>query len=124
MRRWRNSIVSASSGPCRSLTREHCRRRLYANVGYFTSRLCEEGFDIGNSESAIIPVLLKDETIAFEMARQCNEDGVFAMPVAYPAVAKGAERLRMNVTAAHAPENLDYAVQVLLRARAAIAVKR
>ena len=96
-------------------------RQLCSNIHYFTHRLCEEGFDIGYSETAIIPILLHDEAIAFEMARQCNQEGVYAMPVAYPAVAKGTERLRMNVTVAHRREDLEYAIQALVRARDAIA---
>ena len=55
------------------------------------------------------------------MARRCNLDGVYVMPVANPAVPKGTERLRMNITVAHRQEDLDYAVQVLVRARNALA---
>ena len=42
------------------------------------------------------------------------------MPVVYPAVPKGGERLRMCVTCDHRREDLDYAVQALVRARAAV----
>ena len=97
------------------------RRKLGSKIRYFTHKLRQEGFDIGNSETAIIPILLKDEAVAFEMARRCNLDGVYVMPVANPAVPKGTERLRMNVTVAHRQEDLDYAVQVLVRARNALA---
>ena len=96
------------------------RKQLISNVQYFISRLDDEGFDTGNSESAIIPVLLGSEAVAFEMAAQCNREGVYVMPVIYPAVPKGTERLRMNVTCDHRRENLDYAVRTLVRARAAV----
>ena len=97
------------------------RRKLGSKIRYFTHKLCQEGFDIGNSETAIIPILLKDEAMAFEMARRCNLDGVYVMPVANPAVPKGTERLRMNVPVTHRQEDLDYAIQVLVRARNALA---
>jgi 8-amino-7-oxononanoate synthase len=75
---------------------------------------------VGNSETAIVPILLRSESLAFEMANQCNIEGVYVMPVVYPAVHKGEERLRMNVTCDHKHEDLDYAVQALVRARAAL----
>jgi glycine C-acetyltransferase len=99
---------------------EERRKRLMSNIRYFTCRLREEGFDIGDSKTAIVPILLKNEELAFEMARRCNLAGVYAMPVAYPAVAVGTERLRMNVTSTHRRADLDFAVQVLVRARAAV----
>jgi len=96
------------------------RRRLMSNVGYFILRLREEGFDVGNSETAIVPVLLRSESLALEMAGQCNVEGIYVMPVVYPAVPKGTERLRMNVTCDHEREDLDYAVHALVRARAVV----
>ena len=91
-----------------------------SNVTYFVGRLREAGFDVGNSASAIVPVLLGSEALAFEMARRCNLEGLYAMPVACPAVPKGAERLRLNVTCDHRREDLDLAVDVLIRTRASI----
>jgi 8-amino-7-oxononanoate synthase len=96
------------------------RKQLLSNVRYFIKRLEEEGFDTGNSESAIIPVLLGSEAMAFEMAAQCNLEGVYVMPVIYPAVPKSTERLRMNVTCDHRHEDLEYAVLTLVRARVAV----
>jgi 8-amino-7-oxononanoate synthase len=93
------------------------RARLFANVSYFLARLREEGFNIGSTETAIIPVLLGNEATAFEMARYCHNQGVYVMPVGYPAVPKGAERLRMNVTCDHRQSDLDHALDVLLQAR-------
>ena len=94
------------------------RSRLMSNVHYFVRRLREAGFDVGNGASAIIPILLGSEALAFNLARRCNLDGLYAMPVVYPAVPKGGERLRMNVTYDHRREDLDFAIEVLQRARA------
>ena len=93
------------------------RSRLISNVRYFIGRLAEAGFDAGNSASAIVPIVLGSESLAFGMAKRCNLDGLYAMPVAYPAVPVGAERLRMNVTHDHTREDLDFAIEVLQRAR-------
>ena len=93
------------------------RTQLMANVHYFVGRLQEEGFDTGDTETAIVPVMLRSEALAFEMAKQCNLEGIYVMPVIYPAVTKGTERLRMNVTYDHRREDLDYAVRAMVRAR-------
>ena len=96
------------------------RTQLMANVAYFVGRLRTAGFDVGSSASAIVPIILASEALAFDMARRCNQEGLYAMPVAYPAVAQGAERLRLNVTSAHLRAELDFAVEVLIRARTTI----
>lgn len=91
-----------------------------SDVRHFIRRLHEEGFDTGDTGAAIVPVLLGNETLAFAMAGQCNVEGIYVMPVIYPAVPKGTERLRMNVTCDHRREELDYAVGALVRARTAV----
>jgi 8-amino-7-oxononanoate synthase len=96
------------------------RARLMSNVDNFIGRLRAEGFEVGNTVSAIIPIFLRDETLAFELARLCNLEGVYAMPAVYPAVPKGGERLRMNITYNHERADLDFAIAALLRARAAL----
>ncbi|CAG9185975.1 aminotransferase class I/II-fold pyridoxal phosphate-dependent enzyme [Cupriavidus pampae] len=96
------------------------RARLMTNVSYFIHRLRDEGFEVGNTQSAIIPILMRDEKLAFEVARLCNLRGVYAMPAVYPAVPKGTERLRMNVTYDHTRSDLDFAIAALLHARAAV----
>ena len=96
------------------------RRRLMANVNEFIASLRSAGFDVGDSVSAIVPILLGSETLAFEMAKYCHRHNVFVMPVAYPAVAAGTERLRLNVTADHRPGDLEYALQTLVKARRAV----
>ena len=105
--------VIASEGSSR-------RARLMANVQYFIGRLRNAGFDLGHTASAIVPILLGSEALAFEMAKRCNAQGLYAMPVAYPAVARGAERLRMNVSCDHRRQDLDYAVRVLVGVRATL----
>lgn len=68
----------------------------------------------------MVPILLGSGSLAFAMAKRCNAHGAFAMPVAYPAVAVRAERLRMNLTCDHRRQDLDFAPQVLVAVRAAL----
>lgn len=93
------------------------RSQLMSNVNYFIRRLKEENFSVSNSQTAIVPIMMGDEKTALDMALKCNQEGIYVMPVLFPAVPKGTERLRMNVTFKHKFEELDYAINALLRAR-------
>lgn len=93
------------------------RSQLMSNVNYFIRRLKEENFNVGNSQTAIVPIMMGDEKTALDMALKCNQEGIYVMPVLFPAVPKGTERLRMNVTFKHGYDELDYAINALLQAR-------
>ena len=84
--------------------------RVQHNAAYLREGLQGLGFDTGLSETAVIPVVLKDETATAMMARRLRDHGVLAAPVMFPAVAQGAARLRLCVTAAHTREHLDFAL--------------
>lgn len=86
--------------------------RLKANGDYLREGLKGLGYDIGLSETAIVPVILKDETTTALMARKLRDFGIIAAPVMFPAVAQGAARLRLCVTAAHTREHLDFVLDV------------
>jgi len=94
------------------------REQLMSNIRCFSDRLRGEGFTATRVESAIIPILLGSEARAFQMANRCNREGVYVMPVIYPAVPRGTERLRLNVTSAHSREDIDFTVRALVSARA------
>ncbi len=51
-----------------------------------------------------------------QMTKYCQDHGVFVLPVLPPAVQEGAARLRANVTAAHSPEDIDFALDVFTAA--------
>jgi 8-amino-7-oxononanoate synthase len=77
------------------------------NANYLREGLQDLGYDTGLSETAVIPVILKDETTTALFARRLRDFGIIAAPVMFPAVAQGAARLRLCVTAAHTREHLD-----------------
>lgn len=86
----------------------------------FISGLQERGFDTMNTETAIVPVLCGDDETAFVMTRAGQQNGLFILPVVSPAVPVGLARLRATVTAAHEPEDIEYAMDVLEKAGQAI----
>jgi 8-amino-7-oxononanoate synthase len=90
--------------------------RLHANVEYYVRGLRTLGFDIGHTETAIVPVMTKNEELTLEMTRLCRAAGLFVVPVAFPAVPLNAPRLRTCVSALHGQPELDFALQVLAKA--------
>jgi 8-amino-7-oxononanoate synthase len=91
--------------------------RLQRNAVFLREGLQELGYNTGNSETAIIPVILNDETTAALLSGQLRELGVFATPILFPAVPLGSARLRLCVTAAHTMADLEFALDVFRQSR-------
>lgn len=90
--------------------------RLQRNVDLFLGGLKERGFDTLHSETPIVPIICGADEWAYEMTRLCQEAGVFVLPVVSPAVPVGLARLRANVTAAHSPDDINWALEVFEQA--------
>ena len=86
--------------------------RLKRNGDYLRNGLHALGYDTGLSETAVVPVILKDEARTALFARKLRDYGIIAAPVMFPAVAQGVARLRLCVTAAHTLEHLDFVLHV------------
>ena len=82
--------------------------RLQENARFLRTGLNSLGFDTGFSETAVIPVLMGEDIQAAMFARQLRDHNILACPVIFPAVAVGAARLRLCVTAAHTKAQLEY----------------
>jgi glycine C-acetyltransferase len=85
-------------------------RRLWDNRNYFKKRLDEMGFNTGKSQTPIVPVIVGDTKKARELARMLWDEGIFVVPIVYPMVARGTERIRNQVNAGHTKEDLDKAL--------------
>jgi 8-amino-7-oxononanoate synthase len=92
------------------------------NVGLFLGGLQERGFDTLNSETPIVPIVCGADEQAYQMARLCQDEDVFVLPIVSPAVPSGLARLRANITAAHSEKDIAYALDVLGRAGAQIGI--
>lgn len=90
-------------------------KNLQENINYFIRSLKQAGFDAGNTETAIVPIILGDEWLTLETTRLLFEEGVFIMPILPPAVPPKTSRLRANVTALHTKKDIDYMVDALSR---------
>jgi glycine C-acetyltransferase len=85
-------------------------KRLWSNTKYFKKRLVSLGFDIGTSQTPITPVMLGDSAVAKRFSERLFEEGVFALPIVYPMVARDRARIRNIVTAGLTRADLDEAL--------------
>ncbi len=108
------SAVAAASKAIDLFTEEpEIRKRLWQNTKYIKKRLTEEGFDLGKSESPIIPVMIREDEKTKVVARKLLENGIYIIPATYPAVKLKDSRLRLNITAQHTKKDLDVFCETL-----------
>ena len=87
---------------------------LRANFIHFSGRLRAAGFDLLQSETAILPVICKNTPAAVQLAKYCQDRGIFVQAVIAPVVPTGQERLRACVSAAHTTADLDYCADTII----------
>ncbi len=83
------------------------RTKLWENISYFRKGLNDMGLDTGTTCSAVVPVKIGDPHITGDVGKLLLEQGIYANPIIYPAVARKNARIRMSVTATHEREHLD-----------------
>src|SRR5881628_93130 len=91
-------------------------KKLWDNTRYFKKGLKDIGFDTGNSETPITPVIVGEAGKARELADSMFKLGVFVLPIVYPMVAKDKARIRTIVTSAHTKRDLDEAIDAFEKA--------
>ncbi len=90
-------------------------RKLWSNGKLFKERMKGYGFNIGQSQTPITPVILGEAAVARTFSARLFEEGIFAQAIAFPTVPKGTARIRVMVSAAHEPEDLEMAADVFAR---------
>ncbi|MEK7159941.1 MAG: aminotransferase class I/II-fold pyridoxal phosphate-dependent enzyme [Patescibacteria group bacterium] len=86
-------------------------KKLWDNANYLKAEFKKLGFNTGNSETPITPVILGDENIAKDFSAKLFEENVFATPIVFPMVAKGKARIRVIPSASHSREDLDLGIK-------------
>ena len=89
------------------------RKKLWENTEYLKSKLLEKGFDIGHSQSAVVPVMVYSEPVLFEMYDKLRKRGVYVNIVTYPAVRRKECRLRLCTMKDLSFEQIDKAVEII-----------
>lgn len=87
------------------------RERLFANTRLFRERMSANGFQILSGEHPIVPVMLGDAALATRFADALLKRGVYVIGFSYPVVPQGKARIRVQISAAHSPEELEFAAE-------------
>ena len=91
------------------------RDQLEANTKYFKDKIIAAGFDIKKGDSPIVPIMLYDAALSQKFADGLLKEGIYAIGFFYPVVAKGAARIRTQISAAHSKEELDRAIKAFIK---------
>jgi glycine C-acetyltransferase len=87
--------------------------KLWENTRYFKSALRSAGFDTGESETPITPIIVGEARTAHAFSAALFESGLLATGIGFPTVPEGRARIRTIVTATHGKEMLDRASEIL-----------
>lgn len=85
-------------------------RNLWENTRYFKKAMKDLGFNIGNSTTPITPVIVGESGVAKRLSSRLYEEGVFALPIVFPMVARDKARIRTIMNAALTRQDLDFAI--------------
>ncbi|MGV3705047.1 MAG: serine palmitoyltransferase [Arcticibacter sp.] len=90
--------------------------KLWDNTHYAKKLLLDAGFDLGPTESPILPIFVRDNDKTFQVTNDLLQDGVFVNPVVSPAVPSDSSLLRFSLMSSHTFDQIDEAVEKLTRA--------
>jgi len=89
---------------------EHVRT-LWDNTKYFKKELESMGFDTGGSETPITPVIVGESKKAKDLSNRLYDEGVFALPIVFPMVARDKARIRTMMNAGLTKDDLNFALE-------------
>lgn len=96
------------------------REKLFENAAHFRRRMEEEGFELLEGEHAIIAVMFHDAALAAKIADEMLNHGVYVTAFSFPVVPRGEARIRVQLSAAHSPEDIEACVDAFVAARKAV----
>lgn len=92
------------------------RTRLQDNTKKLRSAFEQAGFTVKPGQSPILPVMIGDAALAVKLADALLQRGIYAIAFSYPVVPQGQARIRVQVSAAHTPEQLDQVAKAFTEA--------
>ncbi|MED1488285.1 8-amino-7-oxononanoate synthase [Bacillus smithii] len=87
------------------------RKKLQENSYYFRKKLYEIGFDIGTSETQIVPIMIGSNELTVLFSKKLEEKGVAAIAIRPPTVPEGAARIRFSLMSTFTKEELDWTLE-------------
>ena len=95
---------------------------LWRNTRQALEGFRQAGFEIGPTQSPIIPLYVRDNLKTFRLTRMLMDDGVFVNPVVAPAVPPEDTLIRYSLMATHTPEQIDESVCKITKAARALGI--
>jgi glycine C-acetyltransferase len=89
---------------------------LWDHTRYFKKAMKDLGFNIGNSETPITPVIVGESSVAKKLSAKLFDEGIFALPIVFPMVARDRARIRTIMNAALTRNDLDFAIGAFQKA--------
>ena len=83
---------------------------LWSNTNYIKNALVSLGFELGSTETPILPIYIRDNALTFQFTQRLFEEGIFVNPVVSPAVRSDSSLIRMSIMATHTQSQLDEAI--------------
>ena len=106
------SIVSASISVIDILMNStELRDKLDANTKYFRKEIQSLGYEVKEGIHPIIPIMLYDAHTAKKLSELLLEKNIYVVSFSYPVVPKNQARIRVQISASHSKNNLDYALE-------------
>ncbi|MES2397273.1 MAG: pyridoxal phosphate-dependent aminotransferase family protein [Bacteroidota bacterium] len=84
--------------------------QLWKNTRYALKSLKDLGFDVGKTETPIIPIYVRDDVKTFKLTKMLQDEGVFVNPVVSPAVKSDSSLIRFSLMATHTSQQIDVAI--------------
>jgi len=91
------------------------RLKLWENTNYAMAKLKDQGFDLGDAETPVIPIYIRDNDKAYKMTVRLFEEGIFVNSVVDPAVSPEDTLIRFSLMSAHTKDQIDIAIDKITK---------
>ena len=110
------AIVSASIAVLNILEKStELRDKLEENTHYFRKEIESLGYDVKDGVHPITPIMLYDAQLAKKLSESLLKQGVYVISFSYPVVPKNHARIRVQISASHSKDNLNYAIEAFAK---------
>lgn len=117
------AMAAAASAALAIIQQDPQRRiKLWRNREFLYNGLVAMGFQLTNTQSPILPIIVKNPELAVQMSHRLRKEGVWIPAVRPPTVPKGTSRLRLTVTADHSIDQIEIALRALQKVGATLKV--
>ena len=92
---------------------KNIQKKFFRRIKWFINQLNQLGFNIGTTSSHIIPIIIGDEKVTFNLSKELFKKGIFIQAIRYPTVSLGTARLRISLNMSIQQSHLNYVVNCL-----------